>query len=101
MEHEAKDQTVEATSMHADDKQTLSITIQTTRGSRGFDLPKTAKVADAIAAAVAAFGFAPSDTFTLVLASEVEHAMDLNRTLVSYHVQDGTVLILTAIGSGV
>lgn len=101
MGHEAKDKTVEAPSMHTDDKHTLSITIQTTRGSRGFDLPNTAKVADAIAAAVTAFGFASSDTFTLVLASDVERALEPNRTLVSYHVHDGTVLILTAIGNGV
>ena len=87
--------------MQHDDKHTLSLTIQTTRGSKNFDLPKTAKVAEAIAAAVAAFDFAASDTFTLVLASDVEHALDANRPLVSYHVQDGTVLILTAIGSGV
>lgn len=80
---------------------TLDITIQSTRGSKKFSFPKQTKVAEAIEQAVRAFEFAPGDRFELALASNPEEALKPERTLVSYHIEDGTMLILTAIGSGV
>jgi hypothetical protein len=80
---------------------TLEIKIQSTRGTQGFSFPKETKVADVIAAAVAAFGFAAGDKFELVLATNPAESLQPERPLVSYHIADGTVLVLTAIGGGV
>jgi hypothetical protein len=80
---------------------TLNITIQSTRGSKEFSFPKQTKVAEAIDEAVRAFEFAAGDRFELALASNTEEALKPERPFISYHIEDGTVLILTAIGSGV
>ena len=86
--------------MSANDK-TLDITIQSTRGTKDFSFPKETKVADVITTAVTAFGFAPGDKFELVLANDPGHPLQPDRPLVSFHITDGTVLVLTAIGGGV
>ncbi len=86
--------------MSANDK-TLDIRIQSTRGTQDFSFAKETKIADVIIKAVAAFGFAPGDKFELVLASDPGQPLQPERTLVSYHIADGTVLILTAVGGGV
>lgn len=80
---------------------TLEITIQTTRGSRTFSFAKTAKISDVIQAVVEAFGFTPGDQFQLVLSSDPSQPLQPERPLVSYGIEDGTVLVLTSIGSGV
>ncbi len=86
--------------MSANEKN-LEIKIQSTRGTKEFSFPKETKVADVIAKAVTAFGFAPGDKFELVLATKPSELLQPERTLVSYHITDGTVLVLTAIGGGV
>jgi len=80
---------------------TVEIKIQSTRGTKEFSFPKETKIADVIAKAVAAFDFAPGDKFELVLATNPKEQLQPERTLVSYHIADGTVLVLTAIGGGV
>jgi hypothetical protein len=90
----------EVPTMNASDK-TLEVKIQSTRGTKEFSFPKETKVADVIAKAVVAFGFALGDKFELVLASDQADPLQPERPLVSYHMVDGTVLILTAIGGGV
>lgn len=80
---------------------TLEIKIQSTRGTKDFSFPKETKIADVIAKAVAAFGFAPGDRFELVLATNPGEPLQPERTLVSYHITDGTILVLTAVGGGV
>ncbi|MCX6543519.1 MAG: hypothetical protein NTV05_03795 [Acidobacteria bacterium] len=80
---------------------TLEIQIQSTRGTHDFSFAKETKVADVVAAAVAAFGFAGGDRFELVLATNPAESLQPERPLVSYHITDGTVLVLTAIGGGV
>jgi len=79
----------------------IEIKIQSTRGSKDFSFSKETKVADVIAQAVTAFGFAPGDKFELVLATDPGQPLQPERTLVSYHITDGTVFVLTAIGGGV
>jgi hypothetical protein len=79
----------------------IDVKIQSTRGAKDFSFPKQTKVADVIAKALTAFGFAPGDKFELVLASNPGEALQPERPLVSYHVADGMVLVLTAIGGGV
>jgi basic membrane lipoprotein Med (substrate-binding protein (PBP1-ABC) superfamily) len=81
--------------------QTLQITIQSTRGAKEFSFPKQAKVAEVIAQAIVAFGFAQGDNFQLALADNPAETLQPERPLVSYHIVDGTILILTATGSGV
>jgi hypothetical protein len=80
---------------------TLEIKIQSTRGTQDFSFPKETKVAAVIAKAVEAFGFAPGDRFELVLSTNLGEPLQPDRPLVSYHITDGTVLVLTAIGGGV
>jgi hypothetical protein len=86
--------------MSADDK-ILEIKIQSTRGTKDFSFPKETKIADVITKAVTAFGFAPGDKFDLVLATNPGEPLQPEHPLVSYHITDGTVFILTAIGGGV
>ena len=83
------------------DDRTLEIVIQSTRGSKKFSFPKETKVAEVIEEAIVAFGFAPGDKFELVLATNPGEPLRPERTLVSYHIKDGDILILTAIGGGV
>jgi hypothetical protein len=80
---------------------TLDIKIQSTRGTKDFSFTKETKISEVIVKAVAAFGFAPGDKFELVLATNPGEPLQPERTLVSYQVTDGTILILTAIGGGV
>jgi hypothetical protein len=86
--------------MNASDKN-LDLNIKTTRGSKQFSFPKQTKVEEVIRQVVSTFGFAAGDSFQLVLAGNPQEALQAERTLVSYHLTDGTNLILTAIGSGV
>ena len=86
--------------MNTSDK-TLDVKIQSTRGTKDFSFPKETKVSDVITAAVVAFGFAPGDRFELVLASNSGEPLQPERPLVSYHIADGTILVLTAVGGGV
>jgi hypothetical protein len=79
----------------------LEIKIQSTRGEKEFHFPKTTKVSEVIAQAVVAFGFAPGDSFQLVLATNLKEPLSPERPLVSYGITDGTVLVLTAVGKGV
>ncbi len=79
----------------------VSIIIQSTRGEKPFTYPKTTKISEVIEQAVAAFGFVKGDKFSLALASDPGTTLDPNRPLVSYHIVDGTKLILSAIGGGV
>ncbi len=79
----------------------LEIKIQSTRGTKEFSFSKETKIAAAIAEAVPVFGFAPGDKFELVLATNPGTPLQAELTLVSYHITDGTIFILTAIGGGV
>lgn len=79
----------------------ITLTIHSINGDYTATFPKQAKVADVIAKAVEHFGFAKSDSFELVLESNRGEPLQPNRTLVSYHLKDGTRLLLTALVSGV
>jgi hypothetical protein len=79
----------------------VEVTVQSSRGSKKFTFPKTDKIAEVIAVAARHFGFSLSDTFRLVTSANPGQPLQPERTLVSYHISDGTVLILTDVGSGV
>ena len=80
---------------------TLEVKIRSTRGTKDFSFEKTTKVGEATAQAVTAFEFAPGDKFSLVLATNPSENLLPERPLVSYHIVDGTLLILTMVGGGV
>jgi hypothetical protein len=80
---------------------TLDIKVQSTRGTKEFSFSKDTKIADVIAAVVTAFDFAQGDRFELVLPANPGEPLQADRPLVSYHINDGAVLVLTAIGGGV
>jgi len=83
------------------DGKTLDIKIQSTRGTKEFSFDKETRIEVVITTAITAFGFAPGDKFELVLATDPGEPLKPERTLASYHITDGTVLILTAVGGGV
>lgn len=80
---------------------TVEVTIQSTRGTKQFSFDRETKIETVVAQAVKAFGFEPGDKFQLVLATKPENPLQPERTLASYGIEDGTVLILTATGGGV
>lgn len=80
---------------------TIEIVVQSTRGKRELSFPKAATIAEVIAKAVEAFGFQPGDNFELVLPAKPGDPLRQNETLISYQINDGAVLILTAVGGGV
>lgn len=83
------------------EKKEIDIKIQSTRGAKDFSFNKDTKIETVTADAVKAFGFAAGDKFELVLATKPEEPLKPEHTLASYHITDGTVLILTAVGGGV
>jgi hypothetical protein len=83
------------------EKDVLTVAVQSTRGTKSFSFPKTAKISDVISTVVSAFGFAPGDRFELALATNPGEVLQPERPLVSYQITDGTALLLTSIGGGV
>jgi hypothetical protein len=79
---------------------TIAVTIQTGRGAGEFTFVQQTKVAEAIQVAIEQFGFPAGDGYILVRASTNEQ-LQPERSLVSYQIADGEILILSAIGSGV
>ena len=79
----------------------VEVEVQSSRGVRKFSFPEEEKISAVIRTAAEAFGFSLSDTFRLVLQSKASEPLQPDRTLASYHVVNGTVLILTDVGSGV
>ena len=79
----------------------LELVVQSSRGSKEFTFSREAKIAEVITAAAQAFGFSASDTFRIVLASSPGQPLQPERTLVSYHLSDKVILVLTDVGSGV
>lgn len=80
----------------------ITLTISSTRPNPLTQtFPKTAKIAEVIEAARVHFGLAAGDRYDLVLASNPGEVLEHQRTLVSYHLSDGTALTLTWTGSGV
>ena len=80
---------------------TITITVETTRGPKILTVDKTTKVSEVIANVVTLCGFSPGDRFELFLKTDLQHPLQAERPLVSYHVGDGAVLVLSQIGSGV
>ncbi len=63
--------------------------------------PKTAKIADVIAAVVEKFGFATNGQYELKLDSDPNIELEPQRPLVSYGIKDGDKLIFIDFGQAV
>ena len=79
----------------------VTVTISTPDDDKEFTFPRTSKISEVIAVAVNAFELDPKDVYSLALADKPSEKLDPNRTLVSYKVEDGTKLVLSAKGGGV
>jgi hypothetical protein len=79
----------------------LSLTVETTQGSWKQDFPRNDKVEQVIQAVVRHFGFAPDGNYELRLKASPNEALNPERPLVSYHIEDGAVLIFTDLGIAV
>lgn len=82
------------------DKNTLTLTVGTPKGSFTAEFPKTTKVSEIIEAAISKMGLdGAADAF------EVFHGdkelKPIERPLVSFGLKDGDTLLIAAIGSGV
>lgn len=83
-------------------KNDVTIQVDTTQGNwNNATFPKTAKISEVIQAVVKKFSFAPDGKYQLAFASDPGTPLKPDRTLVSYDVKDGTVLIFTEMGGGV
>ena len=63
--------------------------------------PKTTKIADVIKAYVEKFGLSDKGKYELRLESDPNAALKPERTLVSYHIKDGDVLVFVDFGEAV
>ncbi|MCH7969182.1 MAG: EsaB/YukD family protein [Thaumarchaeota archaeon] len=79
----------------------LTITIQTPQGNWETTFPKTTKVQEVIDAVVKHFGFAPNGKYDLRLSTDPDNPLKPERTLVSYGIKDGDVLVFTDLGVAV
>ncbi len=79
----------------------LTLVIKSTSGNWTCTYSKTAKVQDVINGAVAHFSFATNGKYELVLESKPDETLKPERTLVSYHISDGDVLVLIDFGAAV
>jgi len=78
----------------------ITVTVQTGRGSKTETFPKQTKVEDVIAWAIQQFGLSPSEPYELVRQNGGV-PLEPQRPLVSYHIEDGEILIVSAAGTGV
>jgi len=80
----------------------LEITIETPKGSwKDATFQKTAKISEVITAVIGHFGFSKEGKYQLVLKNEPNKPLDPNRTLVSYGIKDGDVLVFVDLGVAV
>ena len=86
--------------MEAHHPHEITVTIQSGRGTDKFTFPQQTKIADVIEAARSRFGYPAGDSYSIVRDKD-KTTLELQRTLVSYHIETGEILTLSATGSGV
>jgi hypothetical protein len=84
-----------------EDKNTVTLRIETTQGTWENSFDKTNKVQEVIQAVIRHFGFAENGNYELRMAKDPDTPLKPERPLVSYHVQDGDVLVFTDLGIAV
>jgi len=83
------------------DKKELSVKIETTQGVWETVFDKNTKIQEVIQAVAQHFGFAPNGNYELRMAKTPDTPLRPERPLVSYHIQDGDILIFTDLGVAV
>lgn len=79
----------------------LTLKIETTQGTWEHTFEKTDKVEEVLKAVVNHFNYATNGNYELRLASDPNNALKPERTLVSYHIKNGEVLVFTDLGVAV
>ena len=79
---------------------TITVTIQSGRGSQEFSFPQQTKAQEAANQAATTLGYPAGGNYALVRLITNEE-LEGQRPLVSYHIEDGEVLALSETGSGV
>ena len=90
-------ETVDTKSEHHE----IDLVIKSPLGVWQHRFQKTTKIQEVLEAAKQHFGFAPNGSYDLRLESNPNEALKSERTLVSYHLKDGDVLVLSDLGVGV
>lgn len=83
------------------DGQDLMVVIKTTEGDWQATFPKTTKISEVILAVIAHFTFTANGKYKLFLESDTTSALDPSRNLVSYGIEEGSILIFTDLGIAV
>ena len=83
------------------EKKELSLIIQTPKGSWETTFPKTTKISEVLSATISHFGFAPNGSYELRLDKNPNEALNPERTLVSYQIEDNDILVLIDFGQAV
>jgi hypothetical protein len=82
------------------EQKTITVQILTGKGpAKTYTVPQQTKVSDLIATAVSDFGLPPGDSYTLTRQSN-EEELSPERPLVSYHLADNEILVLTDVTGG-
>ena len=89
--------------MNANEKEpkTILITIKTTQGDWETEFQKTDKIQDVLTAVLEHFSFADGESLALYLESDPDNPLEVERTLVSYKIENGDILDLSDFGVGV
>jgi hypothetical protein len=82
-------------------KHVLTLTIQTGRGADTHEFDRTSKVEEVIAWAIERFGLSATEPWEVVRQSTGGAPLEPQRPLVSYGIDDGEVLVISAAGGGV
>ena len=86
--------------MIKNDKQ-LTVKIETTQGTWEINFEKNQKVQEVILSVIQHFGFSQNGNYELRLEKDPDNALDLERTLVSYKIESGDILVFTDLGVAV
>jgi hypothetical protein len=79
----------------------ITLIIRTVKGELKKDFPKTAKIAEVIAAVIQHFNFNSEGKYELNTENDPDNPLDPNRPLVSFGLKDGDVLVFTDLGVAV
>lgn len=79
----------------------LEIEIKTARGDWKTSFQKTTKIIDVMHAVIKHFNFAQGGKYDIRLETKPNNPLEPERTLASYGIKDGDVLIFTDLGVGV
>ncbi|MBI4744222.1 MAG: hypothetical protein HY776_05330 [Actinobacteria bacterium] len=85
----------------SNEKNELTIKIETTQGTWEATFKKTDKVQEVIQAVIGHFGYSPDGKYELRLESNPDEVLKPERPLVSYGIKDGDILVFTDLGVAV